>query len=227
MAYPTITTDPLVDNILPIDGIYTNAPYVASYQLTSNQPYMESRTWSQKLVRVVRAGHRWDLNLRFNPMTQTEFDVINDFLIFKQAEATPFYTFVGDRIYSSVAGNTYGTNISDVNVRDTSITLNDNSSGGIADHWDGLKYFNFQSSNKLYQIVKLDTLTDVLTFSPSAKESESADTSMLKVPNYSNVNANEVNANRAALYGVLNGEVQYSVDQNLLYTVNIKIEEVL
>ena len=82
--------------------------------------------------------------------------------------------------------------------------------------------FNFQTSNKLYQIVKLDSGTGVLTFSPSAKESESADNDMLKVPNYS-----QVNANRAALYGVLNGEVQYSVDQNLLYTVNIKIEEVL
>ena len=223
MAYPTITTDPLVDNILPIDGIYTNAPYVASYQLTSNQPYMESRTWSQKLVRVVRAGHRWDLNLRFNPMTQTEFDVLNDFLMFKQAEATPFYTFVGDRIYSNVAGNTYGSN-STVGLRDSRITLDDNSVGNASD-WDGLKYFNFQSSNKLYQIVKIDS--SVLTFSRSAREIEYFSTDMLKVPDYTDNNANEVNAKRAALYGTLTGEVQYSVDQNLLYTVNIKIEESL
>jgi len=222
MAYSNVNGDPLTDNILPTDGIYTNAPYVASYQLTSNQPYMESRTWSQKLVRVVRAGHRWDLNLRFNPMTQTEFDVINDFLMFKQAEATPFYTFVGDRIYGSVAGNTYGTDAANVTVRDTSITLNDNSTGGTAADWDGLKYFNFQNSNKLYQIVKLDTLTDVLTFSPSAKEPQTASDDMLKVHANS-----EVNANRALLYGVLKGEVQYSIDQNLLYRVNIKIEEVL
>ena len=223
MAYPTITTDPLVDNILPIDGIYTNAPYVASYQLTSNQPYMESRTWSQKLTRVVRSGHRWDLNLRFNPMTQTEFDVLNDFLMFKQAEATPFYTFVGDRIYSNVAGNTYGSN-STVGLRDSSITLDDNSVGNASD-WDGLKYFNFQNSNKLYQIVKIDS--SVLTFSPSAREIEYFSTDMLKVPDYTDNNANEVNAKRAALYGTLTGEVQYSVDQNLLYTVNIKIEESL
>ena len=50
---------------------------------------------------------------------------------------------------------------------------------------------------------------------------------MLKVPDYTDNNANEVNAKRAALYGTLTGEVQYSVDQNLLYTVNIKIEESL
>ena len=219
MAYPTITTDPLDDNILPIDGIYTNAPYVASYQLTSNQPYMESRTWSQKLTRVVRSGHRWDLNLRFNPMTQTEFDVLNDFLMFKQAEATPFYTFVGDRLYSGLTG-TYGST-STVGLRDSSITL----TTGTASHWDGLKYFNFQNSNKLYQIVKIDS--SVLTFSPSAREIEYFSTDMLKVPDYTDNNANEVNAKRAALYGTLTGEVQYSVDQNLLYTVNIKIEESL
>ena len=217
MAYPTITTDPLADNILPIDGIYTNAPYVASYQLTSNQPYMESRTWSQKLTRVVRSGHRWDLNLRFNPMTQTEFDVINDFLIFKQAEATPFYTFVGDRLYSGLTTGPYGNASTAVGLRDSSITL----TNGTAAQWDGLKYFNFQNSNKLYQIVKVDG--NVISFSPSAREIESNSTDMLKVPNY----LVEVNANRAALYGVLKGEVQYSVDQNLLYTVNIKIEESL
>jgi hypothetical protein len=214
MAYSNVNGDPLTDNILPTDGIYTNAPYVASYQLTSNQPYMESRTWSQKLTRVVRSGHRWDLNLRFNPMTQTEFDVLNDFLMFKQAEATPFYTFVGDRLYSEPNG-TYGS-ASTVGLRDSSITLNN----GTAADWDGLKYFNFQSSNKLYQIVKIDG--NVISFSPSARERESNSSDMLKVHDNS-----EVNANRAALYGVLKGEVQYSVDQNLLYTVNIKIEESL
>ena len=224
MAYPTITTDPLTDNILPTDGIYINAPYVASYQLTSNQPYMESRTWSQKLTRVVRSGHRWDLNLRFNPMTQTEFDVLNDFLMFKQAEATPFYTFVGDRLYSGLEG-TYGS-ASTVGLRDSSITLDDNSVGtASASDWNGLKYFNFQNSNKLYQIVKIDS--SVLTFSPSAREIEYFSADMLKVPDYTDNNANEVNAKRAALYGTLTGEVQYSVDQNLLYTVNIKIEESL
>ena len=142
--------------------------------------------------------------------------------MFKQAEATPFYTFVGDRLYSVVTG-TYGST-STVGLRDSSITL-DSNSVGTASNWDGLKYFNFQSSNKLYQIVKVDG--NVISFSPSARETESNSSDMLKVPDYSNVNANEVNAKRAALYGVLKGEVQYSVDQNLLYTVNIKIEESL
>ena len=217
MAYSNVNGDPLTDNILPTDGIYTNAPYVASYQLTSNQPYMESRTWSQKLTRVVRSGHRWDLNLRFNPMTQAEFDVINDFLMFKQAEATPFYTFIGDRVYSGLTG-TYGSD-STVGRRANSITLDNTNNSGTAADWDGLKYFNFQNSNKLYQIVKIDG--SVITFSPSARELESASNEMLKVP------ATTGNQNRAALYGTLAGEVQYSIDQNLLYTVNIKIEESL
>ena len=199
----------ITDNTLPIDGEYTNAPYVSSYTLVSSQPYMENRTWSQKLVRVVRSGHRWKLNLSFNPMLRDSFELLDKFLKYKQAKGTSFYVPIGTQVSDGTlaAGTVSGTQ----STRSTTINFSQDIST-----WASMDYFSFATSNKLYEIIDIPTTTS-MRISPPLQEPVASGTALV-VPGL-----NE----RPRLSAIFNGDLQYTIDHNHLYTVNLKLEEAI
>jgi len=48
-------------------------PGFASVKVTSEQPYMSTRTNSGRLLARAQAAHKWKINIKYNPMTRAEF----------------------------------------------------------------------------------------------------------------------------------------------------------
>lgn len=66
-------------------------PGFASVSLSSNQPIMRDRTNSGRVVSRVSAYHKWEIDIKYNPMTKAEFDPVFGFLLEKQGTLKPFF----------------------------------------------------------------------------------------------------------------------------------------
>ena len=204
----------LTDNVLPIDGIYTDAPYVSQFSLESEQPYMESRTWSQKLTRVVRAGHMWKLKLNFNPMQADSFNLLNGFLKAKQAEGSSFQANVGLVTTPGSAALSVPSASDSATLRQTTLTFSDSLDPSKLSEWTTQGYVNFVGSNKLHEIVYIDSGT--LKIFPGLQDISGA------------VTLNEPGANigeRPYMQAVFTGNLTYSLNAELLYNVSLTLEE--
>ena len=69
----------------------TAGPGYASVQLTSDQKVIMSRTNSQRTSARAVAGHKWNINIGYNPMTQAEFNPVYSFLLHRYGAVNPFY----------------------------------------------------------------------------------------------------------------------------------------
>ena len=69
----------------------TPGPGFASVSLSSNQPIMRDRTNSGRVVSRVSAYHKWEIDIKYNPMTKAEFDPVFGFLLEKQGTLKPFF----------------------------------------------------------------------------------------------------------------------------------------
>ena len=56
-------------------------PGFASVKLRSDAPVMQDRTNSGRLITRAVAGHKWDINITYNPMTRSQFEPISNFLL--------------------------------------------------------------------------------------------------------------------------------------------------
>ena len=66
-------------------------PGYASVQLTSEQKNLRDRTNSGRVLARSIAAHKWKVSIRYNPMTQTQFDPIYAFLINRRGAVNPFF----------------------------------------------------------------------------------------------------------------------------------------
>jgi hypothetical protein len=69
----------------------TAGPGFASVQLTSDAKIMRTRTNSGRLIARGIAGHKWKINISYNPMTRAEFEPVYNFLLQKRGGLIPFY----------------------------------------------------------------------------------------------------------------------------------------
>ena len=60
-------------------------------QLTSEQKNLRDRTNSGRVLARSIAAHKWKVSIRYNPMTQTQFDPIYAFLINRRGAVNPFF----------------------------------------------------------------------------------------------------------------------------------------
>lgn len=202
-----LTSAILTANILPIDGL-NGGPYVSSFTLESDQPYMEARTWSQKLVRTVRAGHLWKLTLKFNPMTKIEFSLLDGFLKAKQAAGSSFKVPVGTVETSTPL--TASLDSDAVTVRDTSLTFTGHDISGYA----GQEFVNFVETQKLYQVLYIEGTT--MKIFPGVQEAAAQLTL---------VNPEAHPFDRPYMMAVFTGNLSYSLNSELLYEVTLSLEE--
>ena len=66
-------------------------PGYASVQLTSEQPNLRDRTNSGRVLARSIAAHKWKIAIKYNPMTQTQFDPIYAFLLNRRGAVNPFF----------------------------------------------------------------------------------------------------------------------------------------
>ena len=69
----------------------TAGPGYASVKLTSDQKLITSRTNSNRISARAIAGHKWNIDIGYNPMTQAEFLPVYNFLLQRSGPLNPFY----------------------------------------------------------------------------------------------------------------------------------------
>ena len=96
MAYMNILPDP--DNKMAISGVASSGgnagPGFASVKFSSNQPVMVDRTRSGRVVQRAILGQTWRIEIAYNPLTRTEFNPVNNFLMAMQANLSAFYVLL-------------------------------------------------------------------------------------------------------------------------------------
>jgi hypothetical protein len=70
---------------------YTAGPGFNSIKLSSNMPIQTSHTNSGRLITRQIAGHKWDINITYNPMTRDQFEPVYSFLLQRKGRLNPFY----------------------------------------------------------------------------------------------------------------------------------------
>tara|TARA_B100001094_G_C18101571_1_gene756048 strand:- start:27 stop:761 length:735 start_codon:yes stop_codon:yes gene_type:complete len=69
----------------------TNGPGFASVSFTSQAPIQMSRTNSGRVITRSIAGHRWTIQIKYNPMTRDQFEPVYNFLLEKNGRLNPFF----------------------------------------------------------------------------------------------------------------------------------------
>lgn len=73
------------------DNSNTPGPGYASVKVSSEYPTIRSRTNSGRLISRAQAGHKFTVDISYNPMTRAEFEPINSFLQARKGQFLPFY----------------------------------------------------------------------------------------------------------------------------------------
>ena len=85
-------------------------PGFKSVKFVSNSPTQVSRTNSGRVITRRMAGHRWDINITYNPMTRDQFEPVYSFLLEKNSRLNPFYVQLPQNFTSrNSAFTTYST----------------------------------------------------------------------------------------------------------------------
>lgn len=92
-----------------VSGVGDVGPGFASVDLTSDQKVMVSRTNSQRVLAKAVAGHKWNIDIKYHPMTQAEFRPVDAFLQAKQGALNPF--FVALPQYNTPANSAWVTDL--------------------------------------------------------------------------------------------------------------------
>ncbi len=69
----------------------TAGPGFASVTFSSEAPIQTSRTNSGRVITRSIAGHKWNINIRYNPMTRDQFEPVYSFLLEKNGRLNPFF----------------------------------------------------------------------------------------------------------------------------------------
>jgi hypothetical protein len=69
----------------------TDGPGFASVTFASEAPIQTSRTNSGRVITRSIAGHKWNINITYNPMTRDQFEPVYSFLLEKNGRLNPFF----------------------------------------------------------------------------------------------------------------------------------------
>ena len=68
-----------------------NGPGFASVSFSSEAPIQMSRTNSGRVITRSIAGHKWSIQISYNPMTREQFEPVYNFLLEKNGRLNPFF----------------------------------------------------------------------------------------------------------------------------------------
>jgi len=90
-SFQNILPDP--NNAIGIGGQSsgTNGVGFSSLSFSSESPIQVSRTNSGRVITRSAAGHKWNINISYNPMTRDQFEPIYNFLLAQRGRLKPFF----------------------------------------------------------------------------------------------------------------------------------------
>ena len=215
----------------------TAGPGFASVKLASEHKMMNTRTNSGRLISREISGHKWNIDLSYNPMTRDEFEPVYSFLLQKRGSLTPFFvslpqykaprnstfaTFVASNSMTTV-GNTSSGN---TNLMITHASF-DKDTKGTAKPGDIFTITDSSDSNhtKAYQVTRVEHDADYLsgTTAPTATQLRVHFVPALQRTVYQGAT---VVFNDPKFRVVLKNDIQeYDLNTDNLYDFSLKLEE--
>ena len=206
----------------------TAGPGFASVKFSSEQPVSISRTNSGRVISRAIVGHRWKINISYNPMTRAEFEPVYSFLLEKRGRLKPF--FISLPQYNSPRTSTSGTISVDGAITAGASNFKVDGFGSVTGGLRPGDMFNFNSSNsnhkKAYQITRVLTNSDYLTggTQPATDERIYYVTPPIEKAVENNATINY--GSNTLIRVVQTADVQeYSLGTNNLYEFSLSLEE--
>lgn len=214
----------------------TAGPGFASVKLASEHKMMNTRTNSGRLISREISGHKWNIDLSYNPMTRDEFEPVYSFLLQKRGSLTPFFvslpqyrvprdstfaTFVASNNMTTTAAAAAGA----TNVMITNASF-DKDTKGTAKPGDIFTITDSNDSNhtKVYQVTRVENDDDSLSgttitatqlrvhFVPALQRAvTSGSTVVFNDPKFRVVLKNDIQ--------------EYNLNTDNLYNFSLKLEE--
>lgn len=235
MAAQNILPDP--NNTITSSGNAssgTAGPGYASVRVTSKQPIMQTRTNAGVLTSRNQMYHMWELNIKYNPLTEEEFLPIYSFLLEKESSLKPFKVALPQ--YSSnqdafiVSSSSYVAGSTQLTVSSGSAAVINNAKVG--DLFTVIDPNN-SAHTKAYKVIRVETNADThhdatnntaptpvgderrITFIPPLAHSVDNDGT-----------AKQINLTNPLIQVVQKGSTQqYELTKDGLYKFSLKLEE--
>ena len=206
----------------------TAGPGFASVRFTSEQPSSISRTNSGRVISRAIVGHRWKINISYNPMTREEFEPVYSFLLEKRGRLKPF--FISLPQYNSPRTSTSGTISVDGEITAGASNFKVDGFGSITGGLRPGDMFNFNSSNsnhkKAYQITRVLTNSDYLTGGTQPATDERIYYVTPPIEKTVEDNATIDYGSDTLIRVVQTADIQeYNLGTNNLYQFNLSLEE--
>lgn len=215
----TQTTLPDPNNRISIAGNTTAGSYgpgFSSVTLKSNQPVVSNKSNSGLSFRSIVKYHQWELDIKYNDLTKSDFNVIYPFLLERQQTQEAFFVELpqyGNAVAATQSvntGNTLGAGRNQIPL--TGNGINDINMGDMFD----LINSNDSLHLKAYKVTKVNTTTNTIFFSPGLQRRVYAGDSVT------------VSFTRPRIRARVKGStLTYQVKANGLYTFSVNVEEAL
>ena len=69
----------------------TAGPGFASVSISSEQKTLRDRTNSGRILARAKTGHKWNIKIKYNPMTRADFEPVYNFLLHRRGALNPFF----------------------------------------------------------------------------------------------------------------------------------------
>lgn len=210
-------------------------PGFASVKVTSEQPYISSRTNSGRLLARAKAYHKWKINIKYNPMTRAEFEPIYTFLLQRRGPLNPFYVSLPQ--YRTPQDSSFATHVASENLEATAahsagatiMTLDGSTYDTSADNYPSpgdMFTVNGTDSNhkKAYMVTRVETNADYKGTQPGADEAR-----IHFVPGLAKAVANndDIVFHNPLIKVVRVGNIEaYDLNTDNLYQFSLNLEEV-
>ena len=221
----------------------TNGPGYSSVSLTSEHKMMNTRTNSGRLVSREISGHKWNIDISYNPMVRDDFEPVYSFLLQKRGSLTPFFvslpqykaprdpafaTFVLNsggtpRTFTMAAGATAGATT--ILITNSSYDKDNNGKAKPGD------VFTIESSDpnhkKVYQVTRVedDETYESGTTGPTATQLRVHFIPALQRSVLTGV-ASKIHFNDPKFRVILKNDIQqYELNTQNLYSFSLKLEE--
>ena len=243
MAFTNTLPDP--NNPITPAGATTgtgpvNGPGYSSVSVKSVLPSIVTTTNSGSTIVRNIAGHKWQLNISYNPLTRAEFEPLHGFLLQKKGGTAPFFvslpqytapqdtafnTFVTSNNFAPSADVAAGSDRFEITHTSYSYDTGDTDQGlpSVGDIFSVTDSGN-TNHKKVYMITRVETKLDQSTgalaatnlrihFTPPLQKSVESTTSTIK---FKDVQFRVINKS---------SDIGYSLDSNNLYKLSLKLEE--
>lgn len=105
----------IVNDAGAVDTVGDKGPGFASVRMSSQEQNQVSRTRSGRGVHRGDASQYWNISIRYNPMTRTEFDVVESFLEARRSRRNPFFVVLPQ--YSKPKASAFATFVTTNTIR--------------------------------------------------------------------------------------------------------------